>query len=127
MKPPEGSPGVRRAIAALVLAWMVAGAVAAVEVNRIVLRVNNRIVTLFDYEQRKQARIDAIRRAELSPEQRQELLDGVGEEVLRTLFEEMLRRVDDVELLGGVEYSNLGVGSPIVVSPRALPVRLKPR
>ncbi len=46
---------------------------------------------------------------------------------ISTLFDEMLRRVDDVELLGELEYSNLGIGSPIVVSPRALPVRLKGR
>jgi cytochrome P450 len=46
---------------------------------------------------------------------------------ISTLFEELLRRVEQIELLGDVEYSNLGIGSPIVVSPRALPVRLKAR
>ena len=44
-----------------------------------------------------------------------------------TLFDEMLRRVDDVELLGELEYSVQGIGSPITVSPKTLPVRLKPR
>jgi cytochrome P450 len=46
---------------------------------------------------------------------------------ISTLFEELLRRVEDIKLLGDVAYSNLGIGSPIVVSPKALPVRLKAR
>jgi hypothetical protein len=46
---------------------------------------------------------------------------------ISTLFEELLRRVEQIELLGDLEYSSLGIGSPIAVSPRALPVRLKAR
>ena len=43
------------------------------------------------------------------------------------LFEELVNRVADIELLGDVEYSNMGIGSPIVVSPKALAVRMKAR
>jgi cytochrome P450 len=46
---------------------------------------------------------------------------------ISTLFEEMLRRVADVELLGELQHTNQGLGSPILASPKALPVRLKPR
>jgi cytochrome P450 len=46
---------------------------------------------------------------------------------IATLFDELLRRVHDVELRGDVEYSVQGIGSPIVVAPKALPVRLKGR
>ena len=43
------------------------------------------------------------------------------------LFEEMLRRVDDVEVLGDVVNSNMGIASPILVTPKSLMVRLKAR
>jgi len=43
------------------------------------------------------------------------------------LFDEMLRRVADVELLGELEFTNQGVCSPILASPKSLPVRLKAR
>jgi cytochrome P450 len=43
------------------------------------------------------------------------------------LFEELLARVDEIELLGAPEYSIQGIGNPIVMSPKALPVQLTPR
>ena len=46
---------------------------------------------------------------------------------ISTIFDEMLRRVADVEVLGELEYSNQGIGSPILSSPKALQVRLKAR
>ena len=46
---------------------------------------------------------------------------------IAALFEEMLRRVDDVELLGELELSNMGLGNSILVNPKRLPVRLKAR
>lgn len=68
----------------------IAGASFAVEVNRIVLRVNDEIVTLHDYEMRKNERIDAVSRANIPPERRQELLANVGEETMRSIFQELL-------------------------------------
>ena len=43
------------------------------------------------------------------------------------LFEELLARVEDVEVLGEPSYTIQGIGNPIVMSPRELPVRLKAR
>ncbi len=43
------------------------------------------------------------------------------------LFEELLARVEDVELLGELRYSLQGIGNPIVMSPKELPVRFVPR
>jgi peptidyl-prolyl cis-trans isomerase SurA len=59
-------------------------------VNRIVLRVNDRILTLFDYEARKQEWVERVRNADMAPDRRQELLASAGVEVLRSAFEEML-------------------------------------
>ncbi len=42
------------------------------------------------------------------------------------LFEELLARTQDIEVLGDVTYSVQGLGNPIVVSAREMPVRLKP-
>lgn len=60
------------------------------EVNRIVLRVNDRILTLLDYEMRKTDRIQILQSADIPPEERQELLAGVGRGVLEAAFGEML-------------------------------------
>ena len=43
------------------------------------------------------------------------------------LFEELLARTADIELLGEVTYNVQGIGNPIIVSAKEMPVRLKPR
>jgi cytochrome P450 len=43
------------------------------------------------------------------------------------LFEELLARVADVEITGPLRYSLQGIGNPIVMSPKSLPVRFVPR
>ena len=63
---------------------------AVAEVNRIVLRINDRIATLYDYERLKEDRIDAITRARMPSERRQELLARVGEATMRDLYDEVL-------------------------------------
>jgi parvulin-like peptidyl-prolyl isomerase len=73
----------------LALAAALAGAAAA-DVNRIVLRVNDEIVTLWEFEQRRRGRIRDIERAELPPERRQRLLADVGAETMREMYEELL-------------------------------------
>jgi cytochrome P450 len=46
---------------------------------------------------------------------------------IKVMFEELLARVGDVEVLGEPEYSVQGIGNPITVSLQDLPVRLTPR
>jgi parvulin-like peptidyl-prolyl isomerase len=59
--------------------------------NRIVLRVNDRMATTYDYQVRRSASVKALREApNLTEEQRQEYLSRVGEETMSTLFEELL-------------------------------------
>ncbi|MCP4663017.1 MAG: hypothetical protein GY856_47100 [bacterium] len=64
---------------------------AAEEVNRIVLRVNDEILTLHDYEQRKTQEITAVlSNPRLEAGQRQELLSRVGREIMHQVFRELL-------------------------------------
>ena len=83
----------RRATAALALAaaLVAASPAPAEEINRIVLRVNDRIVTLHEYETRRAARVRAIEAAsELDAEQKRTLTREAGRSTLRELFEEVL-------------------------------------
>jgi parvulin-like peptidyl-prolyl isomerase len=57
----------------------------------IVLRVNDRIATRYDYEDRKAARIEAIaNQPNLSTEERRKLANEAGKAVAREMFEELL-------------------------------------
>jgi parvulin-like peptidyl-prolyl isomerase len=77
-----------RAAALLVAVALPAG---AEEINRIVLRVNDEIATLHDYEQRRAARLAAIASsAELSLDERRRLSAEAGRATLREIFEELL-------------------------------------
>ena len=59
--------------------------------NRVVLRVNDRIVTLYDYERALNEQIRQIRNAPgLTEPQRQEQLGQVGKVIMKALFEEQL-------------------------------------
>jgi peptidyl-prolyl cis-trans isomerase SurA len=62
-----------------------------VDINRIVLRVNDEVFTLYDYEEGK-ARMSARLMSDpgISPAQRQEKLAGVGKEVLQQALHDML-------------------------------------
>ncbi len=79
-----------RRVAALALVAVLAGLPALAETNRIVIRVNERIATLHDYERARRQLIQDLRRADLPPERLQERLADVGVEVLSDLLEEML-------------------------------------
>ncbi|HUP22479.1 MAG TPA: SurA N-terminal domain-containing protein [Thermoanaerobaculia bacterium] len=64
--------------------------VAAEVANRVVLRVNDRIVTLYDFDrQLARARADILEQARDSEQQRT-LLDNAPREVMRSLFDELL-------------------------------------
>lgn len=69
---------------------LAASAVFAATSNRVILRVNDRIATLYDYEVRLTERLRAIQQADLDPTRRSELMDQAGEEVLGTILEELL-------------------------------------
>jgi foldase protein PrsA len=59
-------------------------------INRIVLRVNDRIATFYDYQQRKAELVRDIVRREQDQEERQRLLAQAGEVVFADLFRELL-------------------------------------
>ncbi len=61
------------------------------ELNRIVLRVNDEILTLYDFEQRKQSELSAIlANPNLSPAERQAEVTKVSKDVTQQVFREML-------------------------------------
>lgn len=73
-----------------------------VEVNRVLLRINDRIATLHDFQQRVEARAAAIRRnPDLEESQQRELLEEVPLVVLRAIWEELLiaSRADQLGLV----------------------------
>ncbi len=84
----------------LFIAAALVAAAAAADVNRIVLRVNDRIATLFEFEQRRRQRVEEIQKADLSPQRRQRLLAEVGEQTMREMYEELLvlSRADQLEV-----------------------------
>jgi parvulin-like peptidyl-prolyl isomerase len=63
---------------------------AAEEVDRIVLRVNDRIATLLDYEERRDAFLREAQRRNLPPEELRQAVAAAPEHVFRELFEELL-------------------------------------
>lgn len=85
----------RRAEAAAALAFVFATlagplALRAEVVDRIVLRVNDRIATLSDYEKRRSETVAQIDERGLSPEDRAKAMNSVGSRVFRDMFEELL-------------------------------------
>lgn len=75
---------------ALLLSVCLLAVPALAESNRIVIRVNNRIATLYDYEKARSQLIEDLQRSDLPPERLQERLADVGVEVMSDLLEEML-------------------------------------
>lgn len=62
----------------------------AADTNRIVLRVNDHIATLHDYQERYNARLNAIQSADMPEPQRAELFSTLGETIFREMFDELL-------------------------------------
>ncbi len=80
-----------RRVGSVLVLCLIAALQARSEVNRIVLRVNDRIATTYDYQIRRAESIAALRRAQnLTPEELQEALARVGEKVMSELFDELL-------------------------------------
>lgn len=73
------------------LAPLAAPATAQETINRVVLRINDEILTLHEYEKRKEAEVNTVLAdPQISPADRQERLAGIGPEVMQQVFREML-------------------------------------
>ena len=92
--------GVSRLVVLAVALAALAVGTAGADVNRIVLRVNDEIVTLWEFQERRRARIQEIQRADLPQERRQRLLADVGSLVMREMYEELLvlSRADQLDV-----------------------------
>ena len=92
----------RRLHNSLLFCLLLAGvSVGSAEVNEIVLRVNDRIATTYDYDSERAERFQAIQQADsLTEERKQELLAVLGETVMKDLFEQllMLSRADQLKI-----------------------------
>ena len=91
------------------LALSLAPALRAEMLNRIVLRVNEQIATLHDYQQHREELVRDILRREQDPEERQRLLAQAGEMAYADLFRELLleSRADQI----GVEVADAQIDS----------------
>lgn len=101
----------RKPIVSLILFLALATGLHAEVLNRIVLRVNDRIATLRDYEQRRQDMVQEILRREQDPQERQRLISQAGESVFANLFSELLleSRADQL----GIEISDAQVDAAV--------------
>ena len=85
----------KRLLALPVLALLLLPALPAITraelLNKVVLRVNDQIATLYDDEQRRAGMAQEIRRQQdLSDEERRQLMSQVGELAFKDMFEELL-------------------------------------
>ena len=88
---PNSSPRRLSALAAgIVLATSAPRPATADDLNRIILRVNEEILTLHEYEARKAGEISTILASQLDASQRQERLEQIGQLVVQNSFSEML-------------------------------------
>lgn len=89
------------ALAVATAALLATPPVRADVVNEVVLRINERVLTLYDYLQaRAEARAEVLRATQLTPEEQERLLSEVPRRVMRTIFQEMLleSRADQLEV-----------------------------
>lgn len=73
-----------------ILSILAAPAAQAEMVNRIVLRVNDQIATLMDYQERKADYLREVLRREQDPQERTRLMAEAGEEVFSEMFRDLL-------------------------------------
>src|SRR5215213_1510554 len=77
---------------ALLLLLFAPAALPAEVVNRIVLRVNDQIATLNDYQDRREEYVREISHREQDAEERQRLVQQAGEVAYAEMFQELLLR-----------------------------------
>ncbi len=80
----------RRTLVSLILALTLAPTLQAEVLNRVVLRVNDRIATLRDYQLRRQDMVQEVMRRERDPQERERILAQAGEVVFANMFHELL-------------------------------------
>jgi parvulin-like peptidyl-prolyl isomerase len=95
----------------VLLLLLVPSALPAEVLNRIVLRVNEQIATLYDYQQRRQELIRDIMRREQDPEERKRLVDQAGEMVFAGMYQELLLRSRAEQL--GIEVTEAQVDAAV--------------
>lgn len=96
---------------ALLLVLFAPAALPAEVVNRIVLRVNDQIATLNDYQNRRQEYVQEISRREQDPEERQRLVQQAGEVAYAEMFQELLLRSRAEQL--GIEVTEAQVDAAV--------------
>lgn len=101
----------KRPLALLPLLLLAPAALSAEVVNRIVLRVNDQIATLSDYNDRRQEYVREIQRREEDPEERQRLVQQAGEVAYAEMFQELLLRSRAEQL--GVEITEAQVDEAV--------------
>src|SRR5262249_29520842 len=73
------------------LALLLLPAVAGAEtLNRIILRINDQIATLYDYEQRRQELIRELTRRDMEEEERRRLLAQAPEIAFKDMYQDLL-------------------------------------
>jgi len=80
--------------------WGAAPVAEAAVLNRIVLRVNDRIATLQDYESRRSQLVGELLQQGLPPEERNQQIEQLGERVFSDIYEELLllSRADQLDI-----------------------------
>jgi peptidyl-prolyl cis-trans isomerase SurA len=101
----------RKTAVSLILVLTLAPPLRCEVLNRIVLRVNDRIATLRDYQQRREEMVRDILHREQDADERQRLLGQAGEMVYADMFRELLleSRADQL----GVEITDAQVDAAI--------------
>jgi parvulin-like peptidyl-prolyl isomerase len=103
----------------LVLALAAPATLRAEVLNRIVLRVNDQIATLYDYQQRRQDLTREVMRREMDPQERQEVINNLPQVVFRDMLQELLLQsraqqlavtVSDAQIDGAVEQMKQSFG-----------------
>lgn len=96
---------------ALLLALTTAAPARADVVDRVVLRVNDRIATLLDYERRRNDTMQQLNASDMPEEQRAQVLAGLGNRIFRDMLEELLllSRADQLRLFPTEEEVDRGV------------------
>jgi peptidyl-prolyl cis-trans isomerase SurA len=80
----------RRTLLSFALLFTLSPALHAEVLNRIVLRVNDRIATLLDYRHRREDMVREVLRREQDAEERQRIIAQAGEIVFADMFRELL-------------------------------------
>ena len=101
----------KRSIGSLLLLTLGATTLWAMDANRVILRVNDRIATLYDYEVRRNERLRAIQQADLDPARRAELTAQLGAEVLGNILDELLvlSRADQIGFVPSEDEVDIAV------------------